>query len=395
MNILFVAPVVPIPLSNGSRLVVAQLARHLAPAHKLYFVGQSRSETDESELRAHFAAVKLVKRKRLSAWQRQRVMLLDERPLWVRMDESNEFRTALRAMLAEYRIDVVHLDMGPMATYLDLFAPLPVVLAPHDSMALLLRERMNHALTRMERLVARLQYGKARRFEATYYPLAQRVVVVTERESEFLKELVPNLAVRVVPNGVDADYFAPLDVPALPHGMGFHGMMSYRENETTALEFARNELPRVRARVPDATFTIIGKHPTPALTALAGQGGVTVTGAVDDVRPSLAAQELIVVPMLTAGGIKNKLLEAMAMGKAIVTTPEGADGIAARAGQEFVVARRGDEFAAACVRLLGDAAERARLGANARAWALQHSWALAAAQYLAVYQEAIDAAAVR
>lgn len=395
MNILFVAPNPPFPLTGGARLIVAHLARSLGKQHTLYFVGFTGEADLQAEMNELFADVKLVARRNGSRARKWSRALFDDLPLWVRVEDSDLLRAALRAMLAKHAIDVVHLDMGQMALYADVLAPLPVVLAPHDSLTLLLEQRMKHARMLPERLAARLEFGKMKRFEATRYAFAQRVIVVTEREKDFLQILAPALALRVVANGVDANYFAPMQAPALPNQIGFHGWIGYPENAATVIEFVQKILPQIRQSIPDAKFTIIGKNPSPQVLALEEQGRVHVTGTVDDLRPYLAAQSLMVVPMLMAGGIKNKVLEAMAMGKPIVTTPEGADGIAARDGDEFVVARFGDEFAAACVRLLNDAAERARLGANARAWALEHSWDQAAAQYLAVYQEAMDAAAVR
>lgn len=395
MKILFVAPAPPFPPTDGARLVVAQLARQFSKAHTLYFAGFSDESGTDTELNEHFADVKLVRRNVMPRWRKGQVVLFDALPLWARLCESLELRAAVREMAAKHQPDIVHLDMGRMALYADAVTPFPVVLAPHDSLTLLLEQRMTQAATGWGRMAARLQFGKMKRYEATRYAAAQRVVVVTERERNYLQSFAPALNVRVVANGVDGNYFAPMDRAIEPHRIGIHGVMDYPENERAVLEFARTILPRIRERITDVKFTIIGKNPTNAIRALEGAGRIQVTGTVEDVRPYLAAQELLVVPMVTAGGIKNKLLEAMAMGKPIVATPEAAEGIIARDGEDFILARGADEFAAACVRLLQDADERARLGANARAWALAHTWQRAAEEYLAVYQEAIDAAAVR
>jgi glycosyltransferase involved in cell wall biosynthesis len=109
----------------------------------------------------------------------------------------------------------------------------------------------------------------------------------------------------------------------------------------------------------------------------------------------MAAQQVMVVPMCERGGIKNKLLEALSMGKAVVATPEALEGIDAEPGQELLVGEGADELASACIRLIRDDSLRDRLGQNARAWALEHSWRKTAAQYLDVYREAIHAVAGR
>lgn len=396
MKILFVAPSSPFPPTNGARLVVAQLARQLSQKHTLYFAGLVGGSETDPELSEHFAAVKLVRRHELPRWRRMLVTLFDPLPLWVRLSVSAPFRTALREMVGTHAIDVVHLDMGQMVPYADAVAPLPTVLAPHDSLTRLLAQRVTGAATTWARTAARLQYQKMKRFEATQYAAAHRVVVVTESERDYLHLLAPALPVRVVPNGIDPHYFAPMPQVAVePHSIGVHGVMDHPENSDAVLTFAQNVLPRIRRYIPDAKFTVIGKRPPPTIRALAEPGRLHVTGEVDDVRPYLAAQTLIVVPTRLAGGIKNKLLEALAMGKPLVATPEAIEGTTVCDGQELLLARGADEFAAACVRLLRDADERARLGANARTWALAHTWKMAADQYLAVYQEAIDAAAHR
>lgn len=394
MNILFVTPTPPFPPTDGARLIVAHLARELSRQHTLYLAALTEGETPSPDLAHFFAQTHLVPRRVVPKWRKWAASFFDSLPLWVRAAESPEMRSTLQRVVTTLKPGVIHLDTGLMAQYLDAVEPLPTVLAPHDSLTLQLRERIAHAPDARERFVARFQLPKMPKYEAAHYRRATRVCVVTPRERDFLRGLEPTLSPRVIPNGVDPNYFIPSAAQETPYSLCFLGAMDYVPNQAAVLYFVREVLPLIWRSLPDATFTVVGRNPSPETRALARDSRVRVTGTVDDVRPFLAASSVIVCPMLEAGGIKNKLLEAMAMGKAVVATPEAADGMDVCDGTQLIFARGEQAFAAACVRLLGDEQARLRLGANARVWAQAHSWTKTAAQYAALYQEAMDAVAL-
>lgn len=395
MNILFVTPAPPFPPNDGARLIVANLARALAREHTLYLVTFAERDGTAAEMREWFAETRTVLPPNPGKAGKWLSSFTDPLPVWVRGFDSDRMRGTLRKAIQALEIDVVHLDTAKMAQYTDAVAPLPTVLAPHDSLTLVLEQWQTTGPTLRDRAYARYQVEKMRRYETTQYLKGTRVCVVTTQEQQFLQSLAPTLAVRVIPNGVDTDYFAPINNAEKPAHIGFLGVMDYIPNRRAALYFARAVMPRVWQAVPKAVFTIIGRNPTRDILALTDDTRIRVTGTVQDVRPYVAEQQVMVVPMREAGGIKNKLLEAMAMGKAVVTTPEGLEGTDARHDQELLVAAGADALADACRRLIRDDSRRAELGVRARAWAWPHSWQEVASQYLALYREAIHAAAGR
>ena len=387
MNILFVTHAPPSPPTDGARVIMHNLARVLSARHTLYLA----TFADANDVRApipFFAGAQFFLPRVMPRRQKWAYSFADALPLWVRAYASPELRAALSGMVTRAKIDVVHLDTGMMAQYADALA-VPTVLAPHDALSLQLQDRAKHSPHWWARAVMRVQYKKMLAYEKKYYPRATCVCVVTAREQEFLQTLAPRMRVRVIPNGVDTDFFAPQNITPAPHSLGFLGAMDYAPNQTAVMYFAQNILPRIWRAVPDATFTIIGRNPAREIYALAGDARIRVTGTVDDVRPHVAAQSVMVCPILAAGGIKNKLLEALAMGKAVVATRAAAQGASVRAAQELFLAEDENNFAAACVQLLNDAALRECLGQDARAWALTQSWQACAAQYEALYAEAI------
>ncbi|MEA3388934.1 TIGR03087 family PEP-CTERM/XrtA system glycosyltransferase [Sphingobium sp. CCH11-B1] len=174
-----------------------------------------------------------------------------------------------------------------------------------------------------------------------------------------------------IENGVALDYFdpaAPFDRVDKGDGplLVFTGQMDYRPNIEAVESFARDTLPIVREAYPDARFAIVGRNPSPAVQALATLPGVIVTGSVPDVRGWLAAADVVVAPLRIARGIQNKVLEAMAMARPVVASPQAAEGIDAQNGAHLLVAADAPNEAAAIVALLADRTYAAKLGAAGR-----------------------------
>jgi sugar transferase (PEP-CTERM/EpsH1 system associated) len=187
------------------------------------------------------------------------------------------------------------------------------------------------------------------------------------RELDDFRRLIPGVSASVIRNGVDLNYFQPTQMPKVSNRLVFTGVMNYRPNVDGVVWFCREVLPRIQAQAPDTSLTICGASPAKAVQQLADLAGVTVTGAVPDVRPYLARASVGVIPIRIARGIQNKLLEAMAMGLPTVTTTAAHAGLEAEDGRELFVADKPETFAAAVVRLLRDPEMRAKTGQAARA----------------------------
>lgn len=182
---------------------------------------------------------------------------------------------------------------------------------------------------------------------------------VSEAEASLFKQLAPETAAKVTyfNNGVDADYFSPQNnypnpYPASIDTLVFIGAMDYWANIDAVGWFARSIFPAIRAQLPQVEFHIVGARPATEVMALAALPGVTVTGSVPDVRPYLAHASLAVAPLRIARGIQNKVLEAMAMEKIVVASPQAMEGICADAGQELFIANSESDFAHQIITLL-------------------------------------------
>ena len=229
-------------------------------------------------------------------------------------------------------------------------------------------------------------YGReARRlldFDRAVARAADASVFVSPPEVALFRRLAPESAAKLhdIGNGVDVAYFSPEHILPRPYGAGgpvlaFTGAMDYWPNIDAVTWFAQSILPLVRQRHPGAIFAVVGSNPSPPVCRLADLPGVVVTGRVADVRPFLAHADVAVVPMRLARGVQNKVLEAMAMARPVVCTPQALEGIEARPGSHLLVAGDTPDFAKAVLTLLADPGA-ATLGQAGRALVVgAYGWA--------------------
>jgi glycosyltransferase involved in cell wall biosynthesis len=172
--------------------------------------------------------------------------------------------------------------------------------------------------------------------------------------------------IRVVPNGVDTEFFRLGTEAERPLELLFTGAMNYAPNADGVAHFCAEILPRIRAVVPDVSLSVVGRDPPPRIQSLA-RGGVTITGTVPDVRPWMNRAAVFVVPLRVGGGTRLKILEALASGRAVVSTSLGCEGLDVKHGDNILVADTPAAFADAVVRCLRDPGLRRELGARGRA----------------------------
>ncbi len=224
-----------------------------------------------------------------------------------------------------------------------------------------------------------MQWQKLRSYEAWLCKRAHGVAAVSEADAAALRAVAPGANIRVVSNGIDLDYYAPEAPQPTPRPtLVFTGKMDYRPNIDAVLWFGQKVLPLVRQAVPDAEFVVVGRNPHARLDCLRNQPGVTLTGAVDDVRPLIRDAAVYVIPLRVGGGTRFKALEAMASARPIVSTRLGVEGLGVRDDSEMLLADDAPSFAHAVVRLLApeNTQLRERLMLNARDFVEQNSgWA--------------------
>ena len=217
------------------------------------------------------------------------------------------------------------------------------------------------------RALLEVEWRKLRAREADACRRADLTIAVSSDDRHRLERLAPGIAVASIPTGVDTDYFTPVPQAEKPAHLVFSGSMDWHPNEDAVTYFIDAILPSIRARIPETTFTVVGRNPSARLRDAAARcGGVMVTGTVSDVRPSIAEGAVYVVPLRAGGGTRLKIFEALAMARPVVSTSVGAEGLGIEAGQHYVCADQPREFADAVVSLLRDPGRRTLLGRAGR-----------------------------
>jgi glycosyltransferase involved in cell wall biosynthesis len=391
LRILVLSPAMPARWWGfGTR--VLHLVKHLAEGHDvtvLTYAGPDDAD-DLAELQELGVAVHRVPRqpaRRRARRLEQLVSLIAREPFAVRSVHSGAMQEALDRLVAGRAVDVVLVESSQMACF-RLPQDLPIVLDEHNVEYELLSRMQAGEQSRLRRFFNGVEQRKFREHEHRLWRTVDGIAVTSEREVPIVRRHTHTTPVAVVPNAVDLDYFRPVTTEPTPGALVFTGLLTYRPNLDAVMHFVDEVLPLVRRRHPGVELTVIGRGDECDLAWLR-QRGVVVTGRVPDIRPRVAEGAVVVVPLRIGGGTRLKVVEALAMGKAIVSTSLGWEGIDVRSGEHLLTADDPASFADAVVRLLDDGHEARRLGQAARALAVDHySWDRAGENLAALIESA-------
>ncbi|MDX2222421.1 MAG: TIGR03087 family PEP-CTERM/XrtA system glycosyltransferase [Rhodospirillaceae bacterium] len=386
-DLLFLCHRIPYPPNKGEKIRAYQFIRHLAPHYTVHlgcFIDDVDDHAHEATLAGMVGSLACI---RLGSWGRRLnalAGLAGGAPLSVAAFRNRVMSDWVRRTVSRIRPAAAFVYSSAMADYLlePAYREMPIVMDFVDVDSDKWRQYAQTAAWPASWLYAR----EARALLAYDGRVARRAAAslfVSRDEAELFKRLCPDVAgkVHAVSNGIDCDYFDPARGGASPYPPGagpvivFTGTMDYRPNVDAVAWFARDCLPAIRKRHPNATFAVVGAKPSPEVTALASLAGVMVTGRVDDVRPYIAHANVVVAPLRLARGIQNKVLEGMAMAKPVVTTPQGLEGIEAIAGRDLWVADTAEAIVRSVLSVLADPIIAARAAGARRLMVERYSWA--------------------
>lgn len=436
MRILYVTPYVP----SKIRVRPYNLIRRLARSHDLTLVVLAAGEQDRNALPEmrdicrEVIPVPLPKRQSVINCGKK---LLSRLPLQAAYTWQPAVTRAIREALARDRYDVLHVEHVRGAHFAADIEDIPKVYDSVDCITLLLRQYLESQKNPLSWFLTFEEWAKMRVYEGMIPQFFDKVIITSKQDKEALDQLIwqrvrkqvcgmngpvsyskispeqreewrltrhlieasqdQRLAalmsgrqqVTVLPNGVDYGYFHPLEVPEKPNTVVFSGKMSYYPNEAAVNHFYHKILPLIREKMPEITFTIVGADPPGSIKRLADDHNVCVTGYVEDIRPYLAEASVAVCPIRVGAGIQNKVLEAMAMGKAVVASSKACKATEARNGVEVAMADSDADFADAVVQLLTKPEERARIGNAAADFVREnHDWDALSCRLEEIYSEA-------
>jgi sugar transferase (PEP-CTERM/EpsH1 system associated) len=298
------------------------------------------------------------------------------------------FRAHLDSALAEAPFDLVHCDHIAIAGTVLASGARPLVLNAHNVESVLFTRMATTHPSPGYSLMARWQAGKVRRAEQAVFTAFDRVLATSAADAREVARLSPLTPVSVVPNGVDVDAYRPEERPPSGARMVFVGALDWIPNIDAVVLFAEQVLPRIRRARPDVAFSVVGRDPSPRIRERLRPLGVEFTGTVPDVRPYVREAALVVVPLRIGSGTRLKILEAWAMGKAVLSTSLGAEGLPAEDGANIALADTPDALAARALALLADPEVLRRLGrAGRHTVETAFSWELVGHELLRAYRD--------
>lgn len=378
-DVLFLAHRIPWPPDRGDRIRSWHVLRALAARAKVHCgcLVEGKIMPGQVEAIAGLSDSWCLARRSPSLGLAAVAALASGRPISVAAFSSQQLRRWVRDILDTHAIGTIFAFSGQMAQYVpdDFRGRVVMDFVDVDS-----AKFAAYGATARSPVIRAIHAREARVLSVFEQRAAQRAdvsLLVTPQERDlFVARLADpaGVAVAALGNGIDAAHFAPDAVRAEPgHGapqIVFTGQMDYAPNVAAVQLFAREVMPLILAHHPHAGFAIVGRAPTADVRALDGHNGTRVTGEVADVRPWLAGADVVVAPLLIARGVQNKVLEAMAMARPVVLSPEAATGIDAEDGVHFAIAAGAPALAARVLALVADRAAAQAMGAAARSFVL-------------------------
>jgi polysaccharide biosynthesis protein PslH len=400
MKILWVKPGKLLPLDTGGKLRSYNILRHLSARHEvtyLSYYGGRRDQAYEQKIVDQFPGTVVVHTAAPDSTLLERYLDYARRFFWSAPYAVSKFtdpqvRALLALWISQRRFDVAVCDF--LASTLNFPGQLvtPTTLFQHNVETVLWRRKAEIEVRWIDRLIAKIEHAKMRRFEPAQVRRFHHVIAVSNTDRDAMKTMVEPSRISVVPTGVDLDQYRydPKAVPAAPLVV-FTGSMDWEANIDGVEFFCKEIWPLVLAKVPAARFRIVGRNPHRRVQKLVSDS-VEVTGGVPSIVDHLRQAAVFVVPLRIGGGTRIKIYEAMAVGKATVSTTVGAEGLEVRHEHDILLVDDPVRFAEAVASLLQDEKLRRHLEAGAAATAAKFDWSVITERFVEALHTTIHAA---
>jgi glycosyltransferase involved in cell wall biosynthesis len=394
MNLLFLSTKSPYPAKEGHTLRTYNLLKYSAGNNNIFFLTYFLS----AEEKESFGELKKICRQAFGfdLQVNKSVFLLfwgllknlfSPLPFVCQKYRTKDMYAQIKLLMRQEKIDLVHVDMLPLMNYYELIKDKPVVLVDHNVESLLLKRQVEHSANLFMKIFFWLQYLKLYKFEKEQISRAKCCVAVSEQDKNELKKMNPAAIVKVVPNGTDINYFRP-DYPKNElNQLIFVGGLNWLPNLDGVTYFLEEIYPEVKKQTGEVDLIVVGK----VKEGFKYKDMVKQVGYVPDIRPFVNNAKVFIVPLRIGGGTRLKILDAMAMGKAIVSTSIGCEGLEATDGKQIIIKDNPCDFANAVVDLLSSSQKRMSLGENARRFVEdKYRWELIGEKMNRIYSETVQ-----
>ena len=397
MNILFLSTRSPYPLISGHSLRTYHILKGAAQNHKVTLVTfvqlpeHELKEENLNHLRSFCKAVYPfdipVDGSRLKLSAELFLNLFSSAPFVAQKYDAPGMRQRIRDIIKTEKIDLVHVDLLPLSVYINEFQNLPKILVNHNVESVRLYRWFKTEPNPAKKAFLGLQWLKLRSFERESMEKFDACVVVSEKDKELLTGMGVRNKLFVVPNGTDTEFFRPNGCKVVDDSVIWLGHMDVHTNRDAVLYFWRDIYPVLRKKYPKVRMTFTGTAPPREIEEAAKTDSqVEVTGFVEDIRPYIDKAAVMVVPIRIGSGTRLKILDAMAMGKAIVSTSVGCEGLNVGNGKNILIADNPEDFANQVVSLLKDPDKRRNVEQSAVKLSKEYDWRLIKELQEIVYQ---------
>ena len=401
MNLLFLSTRSPYPLISGHSLRTYHILKGAAQNHDVTFVTFVQLPEHElkkenlDHLRSFCKAVYPFEipadLSRITLATMLFLNLFSPLPFVAKKYDAPLMREKIREIIQKEHIDLVHVDLLPLTAYINEFENLPKILVNHNVESIRLYRWFKTEPNPVKKAYLGIQWLKLKRFEQSAMNKFDGCVVVSEIDKELLLKMGVRSRLFVVPNGTNTKFFKPNNGKVVENSVLWIGHMDVHTNKDAVLYLWRDIYPILRRKYPEVNMTFVGTAPPREIAAAARtDGNVRVTGFVDDIRPYIDEAAVMVVPIRIGSGTRLKILDAMAMGKAIVSTSVGCEGLNVNDGKDIVIADDPENFAVKTIELLKSADKRVNLEKNAIELAKTYDWDLITQRQEVVYQDVMN-----
>lgn len=374
MKILYLAEKYPYPATTGISLISSQLLKNLSPADfeiDLWYLAEKKApESSEFHCITKSLFFKIDKASLIKYY------FSDESLPWGML---KYYSAGLKQKLAvtdlANKYDFVYLDSPFLAFYKKYITDLPIILNSVDDIQAWFQQSKKSATSALRRWHFKQENKKYANFEKNYFSKFSKLIFVADKDRlGVINRGLDENKTLTIPLGVDTEYFQPQENKT-PPAIITTGNMAYLPNQEGVSYFAKNIWSKLSRRNPELKWYIVGKDPSPKIQQLMKNKNIIVTGFVEDMREYFAKAQIVVSPLQSGTGTKIKILEALALGKAIVASKPSIDGIPELTGEELLIAKNPDEYINFIERLLTDARIRAEYQARARQFIIEnYSW---------------------
>ncbi|HTW58279.1 MAG TPA: glycosyltransferase family 4 protein [Terriglobales bacterium] len=399
MKILWVKAGGLVPPDTGGKIRSYNILRELARRHSVTFFsfyaahdGDVHPSLKDLFDRVVCVPLALPKPKSYAELRDYLIGLFSSEPYGIAKFCRPEVRRAMRNLFNEETFDVILCDFVYPGSVVPWDWPGPKILFTHNVEAIIWRRHYDVAANPLWKALSWVEWRRMEAAERRYLQLADHVLTVSETDRDAFAHFVAPEKLTVIPTGVDVDYFQPMSAEERPNSLVFTGSMDWLPNEDAMLYFVEAILPLIKQQCPAISLEVVGRNPSQKLLGLAArEKSMLLTGWVDDIRPFVARGAICIVPLRIGGGTRLKIFEAMAMGKAVISTTVGAEGLPVQSGKDVLLADTANDFAESVLCLLRDSGLRRRLGAAARTLVEEsYGWGKVAEGFARTLQECVD-----